>query len=233
MNEQAEAVRAVEIASKARVVIGLPCHSGHPVGEYVEFLWGAQEVLRQVGAGVDFLPVWRVANLPRARNRIVTRARAAGATHLLMTDDDTAIDPNAIIHMLSHQRDVVCAPYLTKEASPRWTVRLTGAPADHRGLMQASRVSIGMTLISVACLDRLAASVRDYLDKDSGERDADIFGAMIHNDELVHDDHAFSIRWLALGGELWVDPKVTVRHYGVGCWTGSLESQIHKTAEAA
>jgi hypothetical protein len=46
--------------------------------------------------------------------------------------------------------------------------------------------------------------------------------------EYLSEDYAFCRRWLALGGEIWMDVKSRLTHYGANPFRGNLEAQFDR-----
>ena len=46
--------------------------------------------------------------------------------------------------------------------------------------------------------------------------------------EYLSEDYAFCRRWLALGGEIWMDVKSRLTHYGANPFRGNLEAQFNR-----
>jgi hypothetical protein len=156
----------------------------------------------------------------RARNRIAHYAlhNLPRMKHVLWWDDDQwPYDVGIVGKMLATGEDFVSAPYVTKEASPRW-VHTWYPDKDpyERGLMQVHNVGFGFTITSRACLERVSASAKRYYDTSIKAKIPNIFGLVSEmaypreatgdpeDETLLSEDLSFCSRWRAIGGKIWL-----------------------------
>ena len=68
-----------------------------------------------------------------------------GATHVLWLDADMTFPPDAALRLLSHDRDVVAANYMTRTAHPKPTASRDGRPVSSHGVTGLEAVDhVGM-----------------------------------------------------------------------------------------
>ena len=52
------------------------------------------------------------------------------------------------------------------------------------------------------------------------------FENVVEDGMLWSEDYTFCKRWLALGGEIWLDPEIRLAHWGTYVWQGSILDQL-------
>lgn len=105
-----------------------------------------------------------------ARNEIVAYAREQKFDELLFWDKDVLAEQNgqnvtagAVMRMLKHDKDIVCAPYSSRHLDTHWHVHtIEGKEPDADGLQEVSRACIGFSKIKMSVFDKIEA---DNLDR--------------------------------------------------------------------
>lgn len=100
-----------------------------------------------------------------ARNEIVAYARSAKFDELLFWDKDVVADQNgenvtasAMMRLLGHDVDIVCAPYSSRHLETHWHVHpLKDEQPNEQGLQKVERACIGFSKIKLKVFDRIEA----------------------------------------------------------------------------
>lgn len=100
-----------------------------------------------------------------ARNEIVAYARELKFDELVFWDKDVLAEQNgenltagALIHLLKHDVDIVCAPYSSRHLETHWHIHtLDGKAPREDGLQEVSRACIGFSKIRMSVFDRIEA----------------------------------------------------------------------------
>lgn len=98
-----------------------------------------------------------------ARNELVAHARDGKFDELIFWDKDVVADDEgenvtagAIVRLLSHDVDMVCAPYSARSMTTHWHIQpLPGEKAAENGLQKVSRACIGFSKIKLSVFDRV------------------------------------------------------------------------------
>jgi len=84
---------------------------------------------------------------------------AAPYDYALCLDSDMLFPPDTVDKLLKHDKDIVCANYVTKKASARWLVLGTdGQVCDSRektGIEEVGRIPFGVVLIKMSAIKSL------------------------------------------------------------------------------
>lgn len=169
-------------------------------------------------------------DLVRARGRCMQIAIEQERSHLLFWDGDVSVDdPGKVVaHMLSVEEDIVCTLYPRKNAKERtWPiVRLDIAAPRRKGhAVEIASCGMGLTLISRACMLKMAANSPTFLDKWGDiERCVPAAFMLRHvGKELLSEDYSFCYRWRELGGTVWCNAGDVADHFGAHLFEGKVE----------
>lgn len=239
-------------APPPHVFIATPCYGGLLTHAYVTSLLSAQQVLPAAGitVTVQFLPSESLVQ--RARNRLVAAFLASEASHLLFIDADLGFEVTDIIRMLAHDLDVLGAPYPAKRLPPALIgnvlieqrtvdgVVVTGSQTRGEAYL-AHDVPTGFLLVKREVFEVMIskmpeiAYVNDIAGAGFGEVHHAFFDCFIDDDRrYLSEDYAFSRRWQFLGGQVWIDSKARLSHWGTHGFTApSLAEKIAAEAVAA
>jgi len=102
-----------------------------------------------------------------ARNELVSYAREEKFDEMIFWDKDVIADADgenltsgAVLRLLSHDKDIVCAPYSARSMSTHWHVQpIPGETPDDKGLQKVARVCIGFSKIKMSVFDRIEAKI--------------------------------------------------------------------------
>ena len=93
-------------------------------------------------------------------------------------------------------------------------------------LIEADLISGGFMCLHRSVLEKME---KEYIDK-SGytdisshykERQAQLFNCELHDGGRRGEDCAFCAKWLDMGGQMFVDPDVSIGHHGQKSWLGN------------
>lgn len=162
----------------------------------------------------------------RARNTISGKFLETDATHLLWLDSDLVFSPSHIKRIIAHDKDIVCGFYPKKCQGPvQWVCNaLDGgvdAPIDANGLQEIKYGGTGFMLIKRTVFEQMVKAYPQLAYKaDESKRDEHDFwsvGVYQFKDgtrRYLSEDWFFCQRWLDLGGKIYGDTKVVVKHVG-------------------
>jgi hypothetical protein len=159
----------------------------------------------------------------------------------MFIDSDIAWDPPDLLRVLSYNVPLVAGVYPRKSENLSFTVRF-GDPrmveADRRtGLIVAKQVGAGFLRIRRDCLEQMIGAYENLRYQPppiSGEAEArySLFDTSIDGEEFLGEDYTFCNRWRAIGGTVWVDPDVNLRHYGSKPFSGVLRQVLRASGDA-
>jgi hypothetical protein len=98
-----------------------------------------------------------------ARNELVAHAREQKFDEIIFWDKDVTaemdgdnVTASAIMRLVSHDKDFVCAPYSARSLSTHWHLQpIAGEKPAEDGLQKVSRACIGFSKIKLSVFDRI------------------------------------------------------------------------------
>lgn len=159
--------------------------------------------------------------LPRLRDRIAHAFLESDATHLLSVDSDIAWRVDALDALLALEVDFAFGQYRQKTVERRLCqsgpIEVTSERAEWE------RCGAGFLLLTRAAVAQLTRRAEldgeVYVDTD-GVRRANLHGTPSYVDRddgtrvAEGEDFALCRRWRALGGRIYTDPRIELRHIG-------------------
>lgn len=217
--------REFSVAGK-HLVIAMPTYDGKiPVSLMVSLI-GTIDALRTHGVLVTIKFKSGCALIDKARAELVHDfLQVEDATDILFADSDVVWQADAVLRLLafSTEVDMVCGVYPVKQDEPLFHVSLKPGPggkAITKGpLVEAIGVPMGFCLLTRGMIERMikAYPVLSYTavkGEFKGERMTNLFLNMVEEDLLFGEDIAFCRRWTKIGGQIWVDPEISLKHIG-------------------
>lgn len=160
----------------------------------------------------------------RARNVLTAEFLKSKCTHLLFIDSDLIFSGAHIERLLSHNVPLVAGFYPKKQDGElAWVCNAhpDHATADATGLQPVRYIGTGFMLIERSVLE---AMVEQYdlgytPDHKPTDMEWDFWSAGVykypdHTRRYLSEDWLFCQRWLDLGGTVWGDTRVILKHCG-------------------
>ena len=216
-----------------KVFVAIPAYDGKVGVETVRALLNEQgaAVLLGVELQVALLPGCSLITM--ARNQMVADFRASDCDRMVFVDSDVSWEPGALIKLAQHPVDIVGGAYRykkTQEDYPvRWLPKAELWADPDTGLLEVESVPGGFLAISRAALDKLEAAHPDRAYSHEGQQFHGFFHAPVGNGRIWGEDTAFCNDWREIGGQVWLDPNLTLTHVGgnpafpgnIGAWLKS------------
>lgn len=140
------------------------------------------------------------------RNYLVEQAQILKATHMLFMDADTIAPPSALMTLIDHKKDIVCAS--TCHRSDEFNSSLIGqfvgqeTYMDATQLTEATCIGLPLMLIKMEVFDKLA---NPYFAEPPGE-----------TGDVVPEDAYFCTNVRKAGYKIWCDMELSTRVGHVG-----------------
>lgn len=175
------------------------------------------------------------SDLEDARNQLFSVFYNGQFTHALFLDDDVHWDGDAIWRLATHPVDMVLGAYPKRGDAEGYPISMldneiqfvnpiTREPDPKNGLLKVAGGPAGLMRISRACAEKMVAAYPDdwyHQPEVPGTKRAwDMFQFEVRDHIRYSEDKNFCRKWRAIGGEVWVDPHLTLHHHGDKTWTG-------------
>lgn len=210
-----------ESMKEMSLVIATPFYEMKGWSPYISSLVRTMELLNQLGIKHDFWALQEDSYVDRARNTLAMRFLDSDFTHMMFIDSDESWSLEGFANVLKADVEIVGAGYPCKNKWDFYSCILNchedGRPIVNKdGLVSAWGVPTGFMKIHRKAFERVIKAMPDNFyetnDPDTGEvfKVYNFFGRI----PPMGEDISFCRRFVASGGELWVEPRVDITHYG-------------------
>ena len=223
MAEQVQIQVNVDYLKTTRVHICMPCYGGQLTEQtFMSFIkWG--NTCRQLGIDWTVETMTNESLISRARNTLTAKFLSnKDSTHLMFIDADIGWEPWHLLVLLNAQKDVIGGLYPMKSLPVKWCVN--GIPGKEEGpgpLIEVTKTGTGFLLIKRDVFEKLNAhpAVRHFNNDIGLSKDLDVnmktyFDTAVREGRYYSEDWTFCENWRDLGGEVYVDKRVLLRHTG-------------------
>lgn len=172
----------------------------------------------------------------RARNAITRAFLESDCTHLLFIDSDLVFSLDQIVRLMEHPEDVVGGVYFKKsEGEPQMVCNLLNQiEFKDNGLMEGKYVGTGFLRISrrvfELMIQEFGKDIWYLLDPDHTQKEYDFWrnGVYTYPDatrRYLSEDWWFCQKWRDIGGRVWIDRSVVLKHSGSALYPLSYQEQ--------
>ena len=171
-------------------------------------------------------------SVSRARNILTANFLETDCTHLLFVDADIAFSPADIARISSHAEPVVGGLYPLKNTKPavEWCGNGLDTPAPDRadGLRQVKYIGTGFLCIRRDAFERMiendGAGLRYRQDFPPHRTEYAFWRDSVRKGRFLTEDWTFCDAWNDLGGKVFADTQVVLRHAGRAEWPLPLQT---------
>lgn len=204
----------------------------------------------QLGMQFSFQTIVNESLVTRARNTLVAHFLAnTAATHLMFIDADIRFNPEDVLKLISHDKDVVGGAYPKKTIDWQTVqraasslsaneLRFAGAEyamnlvdqqiAPNQQVAEVKDIGTGFLLIKRAAIEKMCKEYVSLKYKNTmipDPRYKDLFFALfdtsIDSDGVyLSEDYTFCRRWQKVGGKIFWDRSISLDHIGHYSYSG-------------
>lgn len=228
---------------KNKFFIATPFYELKGYSPYIESLLnsltGLARYAKETGIEFEFHHVSGDSYVWRARNTLADRFLKSDCSHLIFIDSDESWEPEGLYRLMKADALVVGAAYPVKNNWQHFGVAIETEGPEHlprvnaAGLIHAEKVPTGFMKIAREVFERLRFAEPEnwYWEPDEygvSEKRYNFFGHLLENHTVYGEDISFCRRWQRAGGELYVEPRVTIEHYGTQGWKGNYDQFLRQ-----
>jgi FkbM family methyltransferase len=159
----------------------------------------------------------------RARNTLTADFLRSDCTDMLMLDSDIVFTPNQVARLMSHKVDLVAGFYPKKQEGPlRWVCNAIKSKPRTDGLQRVRYMGTGFMRIGRSVFERMIERYGEQIayhpDSDPKATEYDFWSVGVYRNpktgfqRYLSEDWFFCQRWLDLGGTVWGDTRIILRH---------------------
>ena len=214
----------IDYLRTTRVHICMPCYGGQLTeSTFMSFIkWG--NTCRQLGIDWTVETMTNESLISRARNTLTAKfLNTEGSTHLMFIDADIGWEPWHLLALLNADKDVIGGLYPMKSLPVKWCVNgIPGANEnDPSGLVEVTKTGTGFLLMKRHVFEKLNQhpAVKPFtndigLDPVLNQYMKTYFDTAVREGRYYSEDWTFCENWRDLGGQIFVDKRVLLKHTG-------------------
>jgi hypothetical protein len=213
----------VDFLRTTRVHIAMPCYGGMLTeSTFMSFIKWANTA-RQLNIDWTLETMVNESLISRARNTLTAKfLNMPDATHLFFVDADIGWEPWHLLVLLNRDVDVIGGLYPMKTMPIKWVVNgFEGAEEGPDGLQEVSKAGTGFLLMKKHVFEKMNShpAVKQYkndigLDPIYDQYLKTYFDTAVRQNRYYSEDWTFCENWRDMGGKIWVDKRVLLRHSG-------------------
>ena len=213
----------VDFLRTTRVHIAMPCYGGMLTeSTFMSFIKWANTA-RQLGIDWTLETMVNESLISRARNTLTAKfLDMPDATHLFFVDADIGWEPWHLLVLLNRDVDVIGGLYPMKTMPVKWVVNgFEGAEEGPDGLQEVSKTGTGFLLVKRHVFEKLNEhpATKPFnndigLPPELNPYMKTYFDTAVRENRYYSEDWTFCENWRDLGGRVWVDKRVLLKHTG-------------------
>ena len=228
----------VDYLKTTRVHIMMPCYGGMLTeSTFMSYIkWS--NTCRQLGLDWTMETMTNESLISRARNTLTAKfLHNKDSTHLMFIDADIGWEPWHLLVMLNAQKDVIGGLYPMKSLPVKWCVNgFDGAEISEDGtLNEVSKTGTGFMLIKRDVFEKLNAhpATKPFMNDIGLPAELNpymktYFDTAVRENRYYSEDWTFCENFRDLGGRIWVDKRVLLRHTGTYVFDFNTQDQLYK-----
>jgi hypothetical protein len=216
----------------------MPCYGGMLTeSTFMSYIkWS--NTCRQLGIDWVIETMTNESLISRARNTLVAKfLNSPDSTHLMFIDADIGWEPWHLLVMLNAQKDVIGGLYPMKTLPVKWCVNgFEGAEVSEDGnLQEVSKTGTGFMLVKRDVFEKMNAhpAVKPFnndigLPKELDQHLRTYYDTAVRENRYYSEDWTFCENWRDLGGKIWVDKRVLLKHSGTYVFDFQSQEPLYK-----
>ena len=227
----------IDYLKTTRVHICMPCYGGMLTeSTFMSYIkWS--NAARQLGIDWTMETMTNESLISRARNTLTAKfLHNKDSTHLMFIDADIGWEPWHLMVLLDRQVDVIGGLYPMKSLPVKWCVNgFDGAEEGANGLQEVTKTGTGFLLIKRDVFENLDAhpAVKPFINDiglpvELNPHMKTYFDTAVRENRYYSEDWTFCENWRDLGGKVWVDKRVLLKHTGTYVFDYAQQDTLYK-----
>jgi hypothetical protein len=216
----------------------MPCYGGQLTEQcFMSYIKWAN-LCRQLNIDWTVETMTNESLISRARNTLTAKfLHTKESTHLMFIDADIGWEPWHLLVMLDAQKDVIGGLYPMKSLPVKWCVNgIPGLAEDpNSNLVEVTKTGTGFLLIKRDVFEKLDAhpATKPFnndigLPVELNPYMKTYFDTAVRENRYYSEDWTFCENWRDIGGQVWVDKRVLLRHVGTYTFDYATHEQLYK-----
>lgn len=214
----------LELLKTFNVHFCIPCYGGQLSEQTFMGMIKWAEEANKLGISWTIETLVNESLISRGRNTLAARfLHNKKTTHLFFIDADIGFEPWHILTVLNHNKDVVCGLYPLKQLPLQWVVNgVPGADEDRKDfLIEVSKSGTGFMCIKEHVFEDIKKhpAVKPFNNDIGLPTELDpymytYFDSAVRDNRYYSEDWTFCANWRDLGGKIWIDSRILLKHTG-------------------
>ena len=228
----------IDYLRTTRVHICMPCYGGQLTEQcFMSYIKWAN-MCRQLNIDWTVETMTNESLISRARNTLTAKfLHNKESTHLMFIDADIGWEPWHLLVMLDAQKDVIGGLYPMKSLPVKWCVNgIPGLVEDpNSNHIEVTKTGTGFLLIKRDVFEKLDAhpATRPFnndigLPAELNPHMKTYFDTAVRENRYYSEDWTFCENWRDLGGQVFVDKRILLRHVGTYTFDYNTHEQLYK-----
>jgi hypothetical protein len=227
----------VDYLKTTRVHICMPCYGGMMTEScFMSFIKWAN-MARQLSINWTVETLSNESLISRGRNTLTAKfLHNTESTHLMFIDSDIGWEPWHLLVLLNRDVDVIGGLYPMKSLPIKWCVNgFDGAEQTEDGMQEVTKTGTGFMLIKRHVFEKLDAhpAVRPFVNDIGLPTELNpymktYFDTAVREGRYYSEDWTFCENWRDLGGRVWVDKRVLLKHTGTYVFDYVAQDAVYK-----
>ena len=227
----------IDYLKTTRVHICMPCYGGMLTeSTFMSYIkWS--NAARQLGIDWTMETMTNESLISRARNTLTAKfLHNKDSTHLMFIDADIGWEPWHLMVLLDRQVDVIGGLYPMKSLPVKWCDNgFDGAEEGANGLQEVTKTGTGFLLIKRDVFEKLDAhpAVKPFINDiglpvELNPHMKTYFDTAVRENRYYSEDWTFCENWRDIGGKVWVDKRVLLKHTGTYVFDYAQQDNLYK-----
>jgi len=231
----------VDYLRNTRVHICMPCYGGMLTeSTFTSFIKWASTA-KQLGINWTVETLSNESLISRGRNTLTARfLHNKESTHLMFIDSDIGWEAWHLLVLLNRDVDVIGGLYPMKSMPVKWCVNgFEGAETGPDHLQEVTKTGTGFLLIKREVFEKLNAhpAVRPFVNDIGLPTELNpymktYFDTAVREGRYYSEDWTFCENWRDLGGKVWVDKRVLLKHTGTYVFDYAAQDRVYQELHA-
>jgi hypothetical protein len=227
----------VDYLKTTRVHICMPCYGGMMTEScFMSFIKWAN-MTRQLGINWTVETLSNESLISRGRNTLTAKfLQNKESTHLMFIDSDIGWEAWHLLVLLNRDVDVIGGLYPMKSLPIKWCVNgFDGAEQTEDGMQEVTKTGTGFMLIKREVFEKLDAhpAVKPFINDIGLPAELNpymktYFDTAVREGRYYSEDWTFCENWRDLGGKVWVDKRVLLKHTGTYVFDYAAQDAVYK-----
>jgi hypothetical protein len=221
---------------QTHVHIMMPCYGGQLTeSTFMSFIKWANTA-REFNINWTIETMTNESLISRARNSLTSKFLIhPDTTHLMFIDADIGWEPHHLLMLLDADKDVIGGLYPMKSLPVKWCINSFDGAAQEGFVHEVSKTGTGFLLIrrSVFAAMNAHPAVKPFRNDLGLPAELDpymktYFDTAVRDGRYYSEDWTFCENWRDLGGQVWVDTRVMLRHTGTYVFDFQTQDKLYQ-----